>query len=449
MVSRRLRVDPSQTSTAIGKHAMGKATAKSTVTSKKKAETSSSGFYRDLVVILGVAWAARLAFVVLVAQGAHSADVGHWMGVARSLDADVNPYRSTTYLNWPPLWMQVIYLIQHSAVLFGVSFLAALRLTLAAIESVMMVALLKLTREALPEANARRLILVGCSLNPIAILLVCQHGNFDVLVALFVVLFLLSLVRFHRDSDSVDWLFACLYLGLGVLAKTMPLVLAPLLLVGIRQVPVKARWLGVTFLVGPVALGMSIIYVMAHDDVTAKVLAYRSDAGWFGLSGLAVMSGAAWLQSTFKIAFEVLLAAVLIGGAIVCVKRKGIASRELLFVATLLLVAIPTLGPGYAPQYAFWYMPLLAITCTAYTRSWSYLVAAVAVVAVATYLVEYALFPSHGMFLLHLTDGAEPFATWGRTWSTQTAQTLFRLPLFFSLFLLLIVGARLLRKRLA
>jgi hypothetical protein len=387
--------------------------------------------------------------VLLVAKQAHSADVVHWMGVARSLDAGVNPYQSTTFLNWPPLWMQIIYFIQHAAALFGIPFLTGLRLALVAVESVMMVALYKLTREVLPEANARRLLLVGCSINPIAILLVCQHGNFDVLVALFVVLFLLSLVRFNRDSESIDWLFACLYLGLGILAKTVPLVLAPLVLVGIRQVPVKARWLGATLIVGPVALGMSIIYVMAQADVTAKVLAYRSDAGWFGTSGLAVMSGVTWLQPAFKIAFEVLLAGVLIGGAIVCVKRKAIASRELLFGAALLLLAVPTLGPGYAPQYAFWYMPLMVITYAAYTRSWSYLLAAVGVVAVATYLVEYALFPSHGMFLLHLTEGAEPFATWSRTWSTQTAQTIFRLPLFLSLLLLVIMGARLLRKQMA
>jgi 4-amino-4-deoxy-L-arabinose transferase-like glycosyltransferase len=65
----------------------------------------------------------------------------------------------------------------------------------------------------------RQALLVGVALNPMAILLVCQHGNSDVHVGLFVTLALAALVVYRRSRDVLVWLGACLFLGLGVLAK--------------------------------------------------------------------------------------------------------------------------------------------------------------------------------------------------------------------------------------
>jgi hypothetical protein len=106
---------------------------------------------------------------------------------------------------------------------------------------------------------------------------------------------------------------------------------------------------------------------------------------------------------------------------------------------------IPALGPGYGPQYVQWSLPLLAGLYAAYDAGWSRVLAACAVVAGLTYLIEYALFPSHGQFLVHLTQGSEPVVAWSRTLSSRTGQTLVRLPLFAAFVGLLVAGVRQLR----
>ena len=62
-------------------------------------------------------------------------------------------------------------------------------------------------------------------------------------------------------------------------------------------------------------------------------------------------------------------------------------------------------------------------------------------IASCTYLVEYALFDSHGSFLVALRPEDPRIAHWSQALSTPGAQTLVRLPLFVSFLALLFAGA--------
>jgi hypothetical protein len=393
----------------------------------------------DAIVVLGAAWVARVLFTLVIPPAALSADVDHWIAVAQALAANANPYQVTSHLNWPPIWMQMVYVMSAVSTALDVPFPHVLRFLLVAFESLLVVALLRLVKDMLPEANARRLLLWGIALNPIAILLVCQHGNFDVVVALCIVLFMGSLLRFQRGGDPVDWLLACCFLGLGVATKTIPLILSPLLACRFRGLPWKVRWLGGTLVLGPVILGLSVIYVLAPAEVTANVLAYRSSGGWFGVSGLLLMTGASSLLGTSGALFSLVLGVAVIYFAYFLGRRPETGDRALILLAALLLAAIPAFGPGYAPQYIYWFMPLLIVTFASFGKPWRWVLGGFALTAAMTYVVEYALFPSHGMFLTRMT-GAEPFLTWSRTWSTQAGQTVIRLPLFIAFIALLGVG---------
>jgi hypothetical protein len=406
-------------------------------------------FHRDALLLLAVSWGARLLFVALVPTAAHSLDVDHWMEVSALLENGINPYSATGYLNWPPVWMQSLYLIGTLARTLGLPFLTVLQACLIAVESALLLATLGLARRLLSPTDARRAVLFGLALNPIAILLVCQHGNFDVIVALWIVLFVAALERFHRDRDPVDWLAACAFLGLGILTKTVPVVLLPLLSARWREIPRRARWLGLALVLGPVLLGLSIIYALAPEGVTANVLRYRSLAGWFGISGLLGMVGATHLEGLYGSLFNLFLAAVLIFTGWTLARRESVEARDLVLTAMLLPATIPALGPGYGPQYVHWFLPLLAVLFFTYDIRWRRVVGAWAAVAVVTYLVEYGLFPSHGMFLVHLTEGAEPLRGWSQSVSDQTGQTLLRLPLFVAYLGLLAGGVALLRQRLS
>jgi len=406
--------------------------------------------FRDVFLVLAVAWAVRVLFILILPPPARSFDGMSWETVSKILESGGNPYKETTMLNWPPFWMQLVYAISKTAAVLGIPFLRALQTFLVLIESLVIIALFKLVREFVPAATARIIMIIGLALNPVAILLVCLHCNFDVLVALWLLLFMDRLLRYNCLNETTDWLAACLFLGLGILTKTVPLVLIPLLAGGLRRVTPTAKFLGFMLLLGPVALGMSIIYVLTPSDVTANVFAYRSIIGYFGISGILHLTGVDALLAPSRVLFYLLLVIVISLSFILFWRRQSIGSRETILFAALVLAAVPGLGPGYSPQYIYWFLPFLIISFAAYGRYWRWILTCFFLVSAGTYLVEYAVFPSHGMYLFHMLarahmiSQAQSVLDWSGKWSTQAGQTLVRLPLFAAYLVLLVSGTHIL-----
>ncbi|HET7540515.1 MAG TPA: glycosyltransferase family 39 protein, partial [Polyangiaceae bacterium] len=252
--------------------------------------TSSPFFSRhrsavQVSLLLAASATARLLFLACLPPHTYSADVQNWRNVASALQAGQNPYNVTTFLNWPPLWMQVIFVMNKLAAAWQLDLATVIRLFLGSVESLLLVACHGVLRQLTTPERAFRLALFGVALNPIAILLVCQHCNFDVIAGLFVLLATFCVVRYSDTNDEREWLYACCCLGIAILAKTVPIVLVPLLGFGLRQVSWRSRLLGSVLLLGPVTLGMSVIYALGPEQVTDNVLHYRSSAGWFGLTG--------------------------------------------------------------------------------------------------------------------------------------------------------------------
>jgi hypothetical protein len=205
--------------------------------------------------VLGISWLARAAFVAAIGD-ASSLDVDYWRGALSAQDEGTNPYE-TGVLNWPPLWLMVIVGLDYAANLVDLGFWTVLRIYLVAVESALVIALyLTLVSSGAERLAVRRALLVGIALNPVTIILVCQHGNSDVQVGLLVTLAVAALGAHRQSRDVVMWLAGCLFLGLGVLAKTAPLVLAPLLAPGARLASRAGRALGTALFIGPAALGV-------------------------------------------------------------------------------------------------------------------------------------------------------------------------------------------------
>ena len=388
----------------------------------------------ELWKLLLAAGLARLVFLAVLPALAVSADLRHWLDVGLVLKGRGNPYAATPYLNWPPLWLEILYGLLRLSYWLEVPFFRTIQAFLVAVELVGLAALHRGLQRLAPDAPLAKPLLWGLALNPIPILLTCQHGNFDALVGLWVLLAALALVAYGQGGRAVDWLLACLCTGLGVLTKTVPLILAPLLLPGALRADAKTRLLGAALLVLPAALPTGALYALAPEAVWRHVVSYRSQSGYFGLTGLL----GSWYG---RLAPLVLLAAaVLIGRR--ALKEEGLAPREVLLSAALLLACVPALGPGYAPQYAAWILPLLAATFVLdEDRSWRLLLKVLLAVAVPTYLVEYALLPSHGMSLVYLTDNPA-LRDLGEGLGQPFAQTLLRLPLFAGYLALLWFGAK-------
>ena len=408
---------------------------------------------RDLGIVLGASWLVRIVFIAAIGD-AHSADVGHWLGALDAQDEGRNPYE-TGVLNWPPLWLMVIVGLDYAANVVGISFLTALRLYLVLVESILVVALyLTLISVGAARAAVRRALLVGIALNPVAILLTCQHGNSDVTVGLLVTLAVAALIAHRRSRDVVVWLVGCLLLGLGVLAKTVPLVLTPILAPGARVASLAARGLGAALLLGPAALGVGVILALTPAAVLDHVIGYRSTRGFFGISGLLDehffddLSGeldelvGIDARATYARVFTLALALGVIWlGRRLWSEPLPSPERLFLFVAVIFL-ALVAFGPGYGPQYAYWFLPALVATYVLLDDRWRHLLLLAFVVSSVTYAVDYAFVPWLGAYADAIVGDAEWVADTSEYLDDPQRLTLLRLPLFAVYVVLLVAGVR-------
>src|SRR5579863_3342878 len=85
---------------------------------------------RDIVIVLIISWAARLAFMCMISAGARSFDANSWAHQAELLKSGINPYQANNLFNWPPLWMQFVFLISKVADLLNVPFFRVLQFCL-------------------------------------------------------------------------------------------------------------------------------------------------------------------------------------------------------------------------------------------------------------------------------------------------------------------------------
>jgi hypothetical protein len=308
-----------------------------------------------------------------------------------------------------------------------VPFTTLLRLFLIAVDVAGVVAAHRLA-VFMEVKKARLIVLIGLALNPICILLVCQHANFDTIVALAVLLAVSAVLRFIHSGNPVEWLCAALAAGIGILAKTVPIILAPLLFVRWKTLDYRTRILGTLLFIGPVTLGLSVVFALAPHDILQKVIQYRSLGGVFGVSGILAATANPQIARMVRIVLLLALAAVVLLAALRTVRRDAHDSPSLVLLAAFLLIGIILFGPGYGPQYIAWFLPLLVLTATSFDTAWQRILMTWGVIAVLTYSTEYSLLQSHGALLLHLFPQHD-FA-WTTVLATSPALTLLRLPLF-------------------
>ena len=402
---------------------------------------------RDLAIVLAASWLARVAFIAVIGD-AHSVDVDYWQGALEYQDEGRNPYESGV-LNWPPLWLEVIVGLDAVAEVTNISFWSALRIYLVLVESALVVTLyLTLAAVGAPRDAVRRALLVGIALNPVAVILTAQHGNSDVNVGLLVTLAIAALLAHRRTRDVVFWLGGCLLLGLGVLAKTVPLVLAPVLTPGARLASSAGKVLGWTLFLGPAALGVSVIMALVPRDVLEHVIRYRSTRGFFGLSGM--------LEELTRFDFRSLYGSVFTLAVIVTVvwllrrlsREEPLPPERLFLLVAVVLLAVVAFGPGYGPQYAYWFIPALVATYVLLDDEWRRLLRIAWAVAGLTYLVEYAFVPWLGSYANEVVGASAWVTDVSDYLDTPHRLVLFRLPLFLVYLLLIYEGiARLTERR--
>jgi hypothetical protein len=221
-------------------------------------------------------------------------------------------------------------------------------------------------------------------------------------------------------------------------------VLAPLLVLGWRQLNIRLALIGATLVIGPALLGISIIFTLGPRPVLDNVIHYHSFAGLFGVTGILniLQPAAGWggyhgrSADIYARAFLVLLAGV--GLAVVWRfgSRRAISDVDVLLAVAGLLILMPVLGPGYAPQYAWWWLAPLVMLFSLCPGPIRWASGIVFVIASGTYSIDYGLQPAYGEVLLHWPHPAI-WTTWSELLGTKQGETVLRLPLFAAYLVLL------------
>ena len=396
---------------------------------------------RDLFVVLGALWIVRAVLIAVWPASAHSADLNSWEQVAFQLRQGANPYATTEILKWPPFALVLVWAIDHTAVWLGVSFFTVMRATLVAAEGAVVVVLYFLMTRFAPAREVRRILLVGICFNPIAILFSVQHENIDVFVGLFVVLALWALVSAEPVRDAAGWFAGSLAFGLGVFVKTVPLALLPLLAAGARAASKLGRTLALALFFGPAVLSLAVVVVFGPHAVLDNVLGYRSFTGFFGITGLLDLAHLHGLTRLYSRVFTV----VLIVGLPVLFRvlwSRGLDAKRTILLAGLVLAAIPGVGPGYAPQYAYWFVPPLVASYPLFDDRWRRILLVCYAVAAVTFVVDYGLVEWLGHFVNGFFGDTGFLHRLSKGISTPGAQTVERLPLFAAFLVVLVSGCR-------
>jgi len=417
-------------------------------TARSRAPRASSPHRRDLLILLTLLLVPRLCFIAATPAQLGSVDLRSWEYVTDYLLKGGNPYAASRdnredrragvagKLNWPPFWLQILFGLGTLAALTSTALAMWIKLFLVTVEAVMVCLLYLYMRRCLRVEAVVAILAVGICLNPAAIFQTVVHCNYDVLVSVWVLAFIYALSRFSETREESLWLLAALFLGIAIWAKTVPVALTPLMFFGWKGISRAGRGVGVFLLFGPAAVAVSVIYVLSPGPVGDYVLSYRSIGGHYGVSGLLGLSGLRALAGPVGVFLQGVIGLGLVAVGFFAARQSSLGKRDILVLAILILVAIPTFGPGYGPQYLYWYLPLLcAYFPVTGTRNRRLMLALMAVVVV-TYTVEYTLLGSHGQVYRVFVQSAE-LRDLGERLGGPAQQTLLRLPLFLGSIALL------------
>jgi hypothetical protein len=238
-------------------------------------------------------------------------------------------------------------------------------------------------------------------------------------------------IRFLKTEKTSDRLGSAFGIGLGILTKTVPFALLPLIFIKGRFRPKSETLFAIALALVPGLLGVCLIYLAAPEALNEKVIGYRGSTGWFGVSGVGEAAGYGRLvRKIYPSIFLIGLLTAMFGILKEFAGEKRIESRSVLSASIFLLLLVPTFGPGFGLQYAYWTLPLIVVGIPVLGTRFA-LSACLHLFATALlYLWLYSITPSLGAFLPPLGNyfGVEV----GTRIYSKFESTLITAPIFFT-----------------
>jgi len=226
------------------------------------------------------------------------------------------------------------------------------------------------------------------ALNPISILILSVHGQFDSIPLLGLVGAWALVARPTPRTAAI----AGLLLGFAILAKTWPDFLVPIYLAALPNWRYRAL---AAALAGVVPVVATVAYAAAYHTslrlIVTSVAGYTSSPGRWGLSlplGLASSAGNVRAMLLMHAVTPVLL--VLLAGALVATVRYSNAT-SLASCCCVSIAAFYVLTPGMASQYLLWIVPFALVAGASLAWAMRY-VAVAALTLTLVYFCDGAVF---------------------------------------------------------
>jgi hypothetical protein len=341
----------------------------------------------------------RIFFICIWPLGAYSVDLKDWTYIAGAMVVGINPYVRFETLNWPPLWMGILFLLTRISDQNTYHFMTCIRVFLTIADVGLVLSTYALLRLLAPEKKIFRLLLVAICFNPLAILLTIQQGNFDVLPAIGIVWFLYCLIQFRRRGNDIDWLCAATWLGLATFAKTFPFALIPLLIAESRKLRWKVRLLGAALCVGPAILSLAPLYVLSPGLVATRVIFYRGTPGAMGVSGLLQLLINYQADLRYAPIFTFILLSSLCAITWTFWRKPLQRDQDVVLLAATILIGVFEFGSAYCPQYWMWVLPLLTICYATQSQNFQRRLLIAAPIIVLTGVLQFAYDSDVGGFM--------------------------------------------------
>ena len=254
------------------------------------------------------------------------------------------------------------------------------------------------------------------ALNPVAIATCALHGQFESLPSLFSLLAVAAV----PESDAVPqtgWARyrAALWLSLGGIAKTWPLVLLPAFLRNERTWRERIKFASIA--VAPAAVSVFVLYLFAPAAIVRNVLNYHSSAGLWGLTAFDYCLPA-WFVRVWPTVVMAMLCAAWLAVFALTWRRASTGQIALLSILTFYVFT-----PGWGVQYLAW---CLGIALAVDFRRASLFT----VIGAICLAIMYAYWPYNGEhFSFHKPLTSSAFLSHSHTphfWATYLAPDAFR-----------------------
>jgi len=138
--------------------------------------------------------------------------------------------------------------------------------------------------------------------------------------------------------------------------------------------------------------------------------------------------------------FTAALAVAATGAFLVLWREEPPTPSRLFLLAGVALMIVVAFGPGYGPQYAYWFLPALVATYVLLDGAWRRLLRVAWLVAALTYVIEYAVVGYLGAWAVHVFGSATWIADAGDYLSTPHHLVVYRLPLYAVYLVLIAAG---------